>query len=301
MDDQHRHIRAGYVAGIGAGLVWGLLPLYIRLLSAFAPLWFVAQRVLWSLLFVGIIMLCRREVSAFLALLRRPKIIWPIAISAFLIALNWSTYVFAVSLHHVLATSLGYFLSPLVSVMLGVIFLGEKLNRAQWAAVIVAFSGAALLAVSALDTLWISLTLAMSFALYAFVRKTAPIDALPGLALETLILAPFASAYVLLASPWAGGAEPSASAYWLLPLSGIITSVPLLLFAFSSRRLPLVTLGLLQYMPPTLQFLLGIFLFGEPFGGTKLASFLIVWVGLAIFTWDAIRRGRLARQAGLSR
>jgi len=301
MNEQQRLVRNGYIAAIASGLVWGLLPLYIRLLGGLSPLWFVAQRILWSLLFVAIILICRREIAAFFALLRMPKVVMPMAISAVLIVLNWSTYVYAVSLHHILAASLGYFLNPLMSVMLGVVFLGERLNRSQWAAVIVAFSGAALLAFSALDTLWISLTLALTFSLYSFVRKTAPIEALPGLAMETLILAPPALVYALLAAPWPAGTQSDTSVYWLLPLSGIITSVPLLLFSYSARKLTLTTLGLLQYLAPSIQFLIGLVVFGEPFSGAKLASFLIVWAGLAIYTWDSIRRAGVARSSAISR
>jgi chloramphenicol-sensitive protein RarD len=290
MDEQHQRTREGYIAALASGLIWGLLPLYIRLLAGLSPLWFVAQRVFWSLLFVGIIIAWRREISSFIALLRTRTVVVPIAISAILIAANWTTYVFAVSLHHVLAASLGYFLNPLVSVMLGVVFLGERLNRAQWVAVIIAFSGAALLAFSALDTLWISLVLALTFALYGFVRKTAPIEALPGLTMETLMLAPLALACIMLIDPWTAGAQPSTLVYWLLPLSGMITSVPLLLFSYSARRLTLTALGLLQYIAPSLQFLAGLVVFGEPFSGAKLASFLIVWAGLVVFTWDSVRR-----------
>lgn len=301
MEEQQRLVRNGYIAAIASGLVWGLLPLYIRLLGNLSPLWFVAQRVLWSLLFVGMIIIYRREIAALLRLLQTRKVVMPMAVSAVLIVLNWSTYVYAVSLHHILAASLGYFLNPLMSVLLGVVFLGERLNRAQWAAVIVAFSGAALLAFSALDTLWISLTLALTFALYGFVRKTAPIEALPGFAMETLILAPPALAYVLLAAPWPHGVQPVTSVYWVLPLSGIITSVPLLLFSYAARRLTLTTLGLLQYLAPSIQFLIGLIVFGEPFNGAKLVSFLIVWTGLAIYTWDSIRRAGIARSSAISR
>lgn len=258
----------------------------------------MAQRIIWSLLLILLLLAVRTSMAAFGAALREPKLVAPLALSALLIAGNWLTYVWAVNQGHVLAASLGYFLNPLVNVALGVLVLKEKLRRRQMIAIGIAAAGVTILAASAITTLWISLSLAFTFAFYGLVRKLTPVAPLPGLGVETALLAPLALVYLLWETQHGGmdfGQDAGTSA--LLMLAGAVTTVPLVLFATAAQRLPMATLGLLQYMAPTLQFLCGILLFGETLSTGQMLSFGLIWTGLILFAGDGIasaRRGRLA-------
>lgn len=290
MMDSDDEIRRGYVYGLSCYFLWGLLPIYFKAMSDIGPVEIVAQRVVWSLLFLMGFVLARRRLAGLLAYLYNPAVLAALGASALLIATNWLIYVWAVSRAHIMAASLGYFLNPLVNVALGVIFLRERLRPMQMAAIAFALAGVSLLALSALDTLWISLALAFSFGLYGLVRKVTPVESLPGLTIETLLLLPFAAGYLVWLAGHGGlGYGERLSSTLLLSLAGLITTVPLLLFAGAARRLPLATLGLLQYLAPSIQFLVGFLLYGEPLGLAKLLSFLLIWIGLAIFTIGALR------------
>ena len=295
MDHHQRDIRKGYGAALGAYVFWGVIPVYFKLVSALGPVEIVAHRVLWSLVLLLAIIGIGRRFALFRTHLFSRATIIPLSATAALIAVNWMVYVLAVNSGHILAASLGYFLNPLVSVMLGVVVLKERLRPAQAAAAMIAGMGATILLVSALDTLWISLVLALSFGFYGLVRKSAPVDALTGLGIETLLLAPPALAYVMYLGQDSVLTDSGVGLWLLIALSGVITSGPLLLFGYAARLLPLSTIGLLQYISPSILFLIGLLVYHEPLDGARLASFIIIWIGLAVFTWDAVRAGRAAR------
>lgn len=285
--------RRGLGFGLGAYLIWGFLPLYFLLLAGVTAGEIVADRVVWSLvLLIGILAVAGRF-GKLLAVLRNPRTLGLLTISAALISVNWLIYIWAVQNGHVLAASLGYFLNPLVNVLLGVVVLGERLKRTQMAAVALAAAGVAVLASGAGTGLWISLSLAFSFGLYGLVRKVAPVESLEGLTVETALLTPFALAYMAwLASNDAliFGDAPGLTA--LLVLAGAVTAVPLLLFAGAARRLPYSTLGLLQYLAPTLQFLLAITVFGESMTTAHIVCFALIWSGLALYVLSSVRKPR---------
>lgn len=285
--------RRGLGFGLGAYLIWGFLPLYFLLLAGVTAGEIVADRVVWSLvLLIGILAVAGRF-GKLLAVLRNPRTLGLLTISAALISVNWLIYIWAVQNGHVLAASLGYFLNPLVNVVLGVVVLGERLKRTQMAAVALAAAGVAVLASGAGTGLWISLSLAFSFGLYGLVRKVAPVESLEGLTVETALLTPFALAYMAwLASNDAliFGDAPGLTA--LLVLAGAVTAVPLLLFAGAARRLPYSTLGLLQYLAPTLQFLLAITVFGESMTTAHIVCFALIWSGLALYVLSSVRKPR---------
>jgi chloramphenicol-sensitive protein RarD len=287
--------RAGLLYGVGAYLVWGVMPLYFKLLTEVAPTEIVAHRILWSLIFLGLLATVTRRWAAIRTAASSGRVLITLAITALLIAINWLVYVYAVVNGHVLEGSLGYYLNPLVNVLLGVVLLKEKLSRPQVAAVLLAGAGVAVLAAGAGSGLWISLTLAASFASYGFLRKVAPVDSLEGLWIETLVLAPVALGWLiwLEAGGRLGFLNFGIGIELLLVLGGAVTAIPLLMFTAAARRLPYSTLGFLQYLAPSLQFLLAVIVFGEPLTTAHLLCFGAIWTALAIFTLDG---WRLARQ-----
>ncbi len=277
---------------------WGLLPIYFRLLHHVNPVEIVSQRILWSLLLILTLLLARRGLAALGPIFRDRRLISSLAGSAFMIGMNWLTYVWAVNAGHVLAASLGYFLNPLVTVGLGVLLLHERLRRGQVAAVGIAAVGVAIMAATALTTLWISVALALTFAFYALIRKLTPVAPMVGLGVETLLLTPPAMAYLFWLSAHGGisfGQDMPTTI--LLITAGAVTTVPLVLFATAAHRLPMTTLGLLQYLAPTLQFLCGVLLFGEKLTTGQMVSFALIWLSLILFATDSLtaaRRNRLA-------
>ncbi|MFZ2995494.1 EamA family transporter RarD [Sphingobium sp.] len=291
-------MRNGLLAGCAAYGLWGLLPIFFRLLHHVDPAEIVTQRIIWSLLLILMLLAVRRSLTPLWTAVRDKRLVLPLAGSAALIALNWLTYVWAVNDGHVVAASLGYFLNPLVVVALGVVVLKEKLRRGQIAAIGIAAIGVVILAISALTTLWISLTLAFTFAFYGLLRKVTPVAPMVGLGVETLLLAPFAIAYLAWLSMQGGvsfGQDGATTA--LLVICGVVTTIPLVLFATAAQRLPMSMLGLMQYLAPTLQFLCGILLFGERLTTGQMASFGLIWTGLILFVADSLataRRNRIA-------
>ncbi|WP_188054717.1 EamA family transporter RarD [Sphingosinithalassobacter sp. CS137] len=285
--------RAGLAQGVAAYALWGLLPLYFALLRGVDAGEIVATRILWSLVLLAVLIAALRRWPRLRVAMASPRTLLMLSASALLIAVNWLVYIWAVLNHHVLEGSLGYFLNPLINVLLGVLVLRERLDRVQAAAVGLAALGVLVLAVGAGAGLWISLVLAVSFGLYGLVRKLAPVDSIEGLTIETAILAPVAGLYLLwLGERVAFGEELTLSL--LLALAGVVTAVPLLLFAAAAKRLRYSTLGLLQYLAPTMQFLLAIFVFGEHMTRAHLVCFVLIWSGLALYagrgTWEARRR-----------
>ncbi|MCA1652857.1 MAG: EamA family transporter RarD [Sphingomicrobium sp.] len=293
--------RTGFLLGIAAYAFWGVLPIYFKWLQVVPPVSIVAHRICWSLLILIVLVTAVRGWSSVRSALRQRRTMLLLTASAALIAVNWLLYVYAVNSGHILAGSLGYYLNPLANILLGRFFLKEHLSRLQWAAVGIAAAGIAVLAAGALGQLWISLILCMSFASYGFVRKIVAAEALTGLTIETALLTPLALAW-LFATHQAGtpALAPSAHIGWLLAFSGIATSVPLLLFTAAARRLPYSTIGMLQFIAPTLQFLVAVFLYGEPFTRAHAIAFSAIWIALALYVaalLAAARRERLSSAA----
>jgi chloramphenicol-sensitive protein RarD len=278
----------GIVYALLAYLAWGAFPLYFRQLGGVGAFEIVLHRVAWSLVFLAVLLLVLRRWAWLTTLHRQPKVLAAFCVSALLLSSNWLLYVWAVMNGHVLDASLGYFINPLVNVLLGYFVLQERPRAGQWAAVGLAAAGVLWLAALGPHVPWIGLAIAMSFGLYGLMRKTAALGALEGLTLETMLLAPIAIA-VLGWQTWHGSgglAGHDASTLALLIGVGPLTAIPLLLFAAGARRIPLATLGVLQYVSPTLQLLLGILVFGEPLAGTRLAGFAIIWVALAVYSLE---------------
>ena len=286
-------------AGLGAYGLWGVFPLYFPLLEPAGGLEIVAHRVAWSLLFIALLLTVRRGWSQVRATVTNRRALLVLAAAAVLIAVNWLVYVYAVNSGHVVEASLGYFINPLVSVVLGVLVFRERLRRLQWVAVGIAVLAVVVLTVDYGHPPWISLALASTFGLYGLMKKLVRVDAAPGLFVETAVV--FVPALVVIAVLTADGRAAFAHAgtghAFLLVSSGLATAVPLLLFAAATSRVPLSTVGLLQYVTPLMQLSIGVFVFGEPMPPARLAGFAIVWLALAVFTADSLRTARSNRRA----
>jgi chloramphenicol-sensitive protein RarD len=294
--------RLGVLSGLAAYFLWGLLPLYFPLLEPSGGLEIVAHRVLWSLLFVGLLLTVVRRWGLVRALVSDRRRLLVLTGAAVLIAANWLVFVYGVNSGHVVETSLGYFINPLVSVLLGVVVFSERLRPLQWTAVGTAAVAVAVLTVDYGRPPWIALSLAATFALYGVMKKLVRVEAAPGLFVETALVA--VPAAVVLGVLHADGAgtfgNAGAGNAFLLASSGIATAIPLLLFAAAARRIPLSTVGLLQYLTPLMQLAIGVFVYDEPMPPARLAGFVIVWVALAVFTADSLRHARAgARGTGV--
>ncbi len=284
----------GFAAAVGAFLIWGLFPLYLKPLSAVSAQQIIAHRMVWCCVFVFLYLGWRGSLREVAAAVRSPAVTWRLCLSATLITINWLTYVWSVGHHHVVDTSLGYFINPLVNVLLGVALLSERLNRLQWTAIGLAAVGVIYMAVNAGHPPWISLTLAFSFGLYGLIRKTVAVDAAVGLAAETLILAPLGLLYLIACERVGIGSfgHVNAVVTTLLVCSGIVTAVSLALFAFGARLLPYSTIGLIQYLAPSLQLLLGVFLYHESFSQSRAIGFACIWTALVIVATDSLLQAR---------
>lgn len=282
---------SGLAPALGAYVIWGFLPLYLLLVQAVPAFEFVAWRIIWTLPICLLIVAVRRQWPDIRAALSDRGALGWLAVSSALIAVNWVVYIWAIQHGEIYAASLGYYINPLINVLLGTLLLGERLTRPQWLAVAVAGLGVALLAQGALTTLWISLTLALSFGSYGLVRKRVAVGSLPGLTIESaLLLVPS-----LALAGWYAGTQgssffvsPSLSA--AIVLGGIVTAVPLLLFAIAARRMPYSTLGFLQFLAPSIVFVLGLTVFDQPLAPAQAACFACIWLAAAIFAWDLFRR-----------
>ncbi|MGA5868460.1 EamA family transporter RarD [Streptomyces cinereoruber] len=291
--------RAGLLYGIGAYAMWGLVPLFWPLLKPAGAIEILAHRMVWSLAFVGLALLVLRRWSWMRELARSPRKLGLITLAAAVITVNWGLYIWSVNAGHVVEASLGYFINPLVTIALGVLVLQERLRPAQWAAVGIGFAAVLVLAIGYGQPPWISLVLAFSFALYGLVKKKVNIGGLESLAAETAVQFLPALAYLV----WLGGqgtlafGSHGAGHTALLAATGLVTAIPLVCFGAAAIRVPLSTLGLLQYLAPTFQFLLGIFYFHEAMPPERWAGFSLVWLALTILTWDALRTNRRSRAA----
>lgn len=281
-------MQLGILYAVLAYSAWGLFPLFFKQIAAVDAFEVVLHRTVWSMVFVVAVLTVRRQWRWLAAALRQPRVLVTFAASACLLGCNWVVYVWAVSNDHVLDASLGYFILPLVNVAMGYALLHERPRRGQWLAVAVATSGVLWLTWQGGRVPWVALVLALTFGVYGLLRKLAVLGALEGLTLETLLLTPVATMVLALWTQQGRGvlaAEPSVLWFWLL-LAGPITAVPLLLFAAGARRIPLSTMGVLQYISPSLQLLLGVALYGEPFGGARVLGFCLIWLALAVYTLE---------------
>jgi len=274
--------------------IWGLYPLYLRELAAVSSLEIVLHRSAWSLVFLLGMLAVLRRWAWVAALLKSPRqMLMPLA-SGLLLALNWLLYVYAVQSAQVVEASLGYFINPLISVCLGVLVLRERLKRVQWVAVAFAAAGVLWLTWHTGRLPWLGLALAVTFAVYGLLRKTSALGPLEGLTLETLLIAPLVLPWLGLVTRSGQGALATGSAtlvFWLV-MAGPLTAVPLMLFAAAARRLKLATVGLFQYLSPSLQLAIGVAVFGEPFDAQRLVGFILIWAGLAVYTAHAWAVGR---------
>ncbi|MFE7424739.1 EamA family transporter RarD [Streptomyces sp. NPDC057545] len=289
--------RAGLLSGVGAYGLWGIVPLFWPLLKPAGAIEILAHRMVWSLGVVGIALLVLRRWSWVGALVRRPRKLGLITVAAAVITVNWGLYIWAVNNGHVVEASLGYFINPLVTIAMGVLLLGERLRPAQWVAVATGVAAVLVLAIGYGRPPWISLTLAFSFATYGLVKKKVAMGGLESLAAETAVLFLPALGYLL----WLGargestfGSEGPGHAA-LLAATGVVTATPLVLFGAAAIRVPLSTLGLLQYLAPVFQFVLGILYFHEEMPPERWAGFALVWLALTLLTWDALRTARRTR------
>ncbi len=284
----------GLSVAAGAFFIWGLLPLYLKFLQSVSVWQITAHRLVWGCLFALAWLALRRELTQVWRALADPRTRWRLCLSAILISINWLTYVWGVTSDRVVEASLGYFINPLVNVLLGVIVLSERLNRAQWAAVAAAAAGVAYLTWTAGHPPWISLILAVSFGLYGLVRKLVTVDSLAGFAGETLVLLPVGVAFLLWCQFTGAGAfgHIDRGIDALLILAGPLTAIPLVLFAYGARRIPYSTIGLLQYTAPTIQLLLAVWVFGEPFTVDRAIGFALIWTALVVYAADGMWRSR---------
>lgn len=270
-----------------AFLIWGLLPLYLKPLNSLGALQIAAWRYLMGCITVLIWLQLRHELGDLLKLLRQPRPLWILAITAVLLAGNWIMYAWGVAHGQVLVTSLGYFINPLVNVLLGIVVLSERLNRWQWTAVGVAATGVALLTIHTGQVPWLALALACTFSAYGLIRKQLAVPALQGLAVETLLFAPLVLGYLLWHPPQPA---PDQVTWTLLLLSGVVTIVPLALFNQGAQQINYATVGMLQYIGPSMQFVIGVWIYHETLSGQRLLCFALIWLALLIYALDSWRR-----------
>jgi chloramphenicol-sensitive protein RarD len=297
-------MQAGILYATLAYLLWGLFPVYFKALQQVPAVEILAHRMVWSLLFCAALLLALRRWSWLRTTATQPRVLAAFVLSAALVSVNWGIYIWAVNAGHVVDASLGYFVNPLVNVLIGALLLGERLRRGQRVAVAIAAAGVAWLTWQAGHLPWIGLALAFSFAGYGLMRKRAPLGSIEGLTLETLLLFPLAFGYL----GWLAYAgtnvflEAGTSVQLLLAAAGPVTAAPLLLFAAGARRISFSTLGILQYIAPTLQLMIGVLVYREAFEPAKAAGYVLIWIALAVYTleglWRAHRAARVAVPPG---
>jgi chloramphenicol-sensitive protein RarD len=277
-------VKKGYLYAFLAYGMWGVFPLYWKALQDVPSVQILAHRVVWSLVFLVFLISLRREWEALRGMLSK-RVLLVYALSGALVTLNWGLYIWGVNANHVVEASLGYFINPLVNVLLGVVFLRERLRPAQWAAIGLALMGVLYMTLAYGRLPWLALALAFTFGIYGYLKKTFPLNSLHGLTLETGAVTPLMLAYLVYLEVNGQGAflHGSALRSILLALAGVVTATPLLFFGMGARLIPLSTMGLIQYLSPTIQFLLGVFLYHEPFDQARLIGFGVVWLALALY------------------
>ena len=296
---QRSDLRLGLLLGVGAYSLWGLFPLFFPLLEPATPLEVLAHRFVWSFVFLALIMTITRSWSRMHDVVRNRRVMLMLIAATVLISINWGVYIWAVNNDHVVEASLGYFINPLVVVLTGTLVLRERLRPLQWTAIGIAAVAVAVLTLGYGAVPWVALALALSWAGYGLVKKLAGVDPIASLAVETAYGTPFALAYIVVLQVQGqlvfGHSSPGNTL--LLMMTGVVTAIPLVLFGGATNRVPLSTIGVLQYLTPSLQFLLGVTVFGEQMPPARWVGFAIVWVALIVFTWDSLRMSRASRAA----
>ena len=297
-----QRVDLGIWATLGSGVIWGLLPLYWHMLRDFSPVLILCQRIVWSCLFLFPLVIATRRMGEVAKAARDGKLLRGLFCSSMILACNWGLYIWAVNNGKVVETSLGYFISPLITICMGVVVFRDRPGRTRWCAILLAFAG--VLAEIIINGIvpWTGLAIGACFSVYVLLRKLEPVESLPGLMLETLILSPFALAFIFWTQFTTGAAVWGAASREVLLLAGtgVVTSVPLILYAYGARHLPFTTLGLLQYLSPLITGLLGLFVFMEPLLPGRMVSFAAIWVALAVYTVDSIRsHGRSVGRDGV--
>ncbi|SHE88340.1 chloramphenicol-sensitive protein RarD [Marinomonas polaris DSM 16579] len=292
--------KSGILYALTAFTLWAIAPIYFKEMSFIPAQEILAHRIIWSCLIVLVLIILLRYTSALKTVLRSPRTLSAMLISTVLIGFNWGIFIWAIQNNKILSASLGYYINPLISILLGVIFFKDKLDRVRKAAVVLCFCAVAFEVIQFGSLPWIALALAITFGFYGLVRKKVAVDSFTGMAIETAILLPFALAYLILSdSPSTNMFDNSSTVNWLLLASGPITMVPLMCFAAAANRVSLVTLGFFQYIGPTGMFILAVFLYDEPLSPEKLTTFVLIWSALAMLIVDSIRRLRKTKVAKL--
>ncbi|MEO3998661.1 EamA family transporter RarD [Mesorhizobium sp. CAU 1732] len=277
----------GFLFALSAYLLWGLLPLYMKAAAHIPAMEVLAHRVLWSIPIAGIVLLVLGRTADIRQAIRSPRTMAMAAVTAAIISVNWGVYVWAIAVDRTVETALGYYINPLVTVALGALFLGERLDRMQMIAIGLAIAAVLILTIEQGGLPWVSLVLAFSFAAYGYLRKTLPIGPSQGFFLEVMIIAPIALAYVMwLWSRGEGHFLGDGGNVGLLMLAGPVTAIPLILYAFGAKLLRISTIGIMQYIAPTMVAFLAVFVFDEPFGTARLIAFALIWIALALYTWS---------------
>ncbi|QJB54998.1 EamA family transporter RarD [Pseudodesulfovibrio sp. zrk46] len=281
---------SGFLAALGAFMAWGFLPMYWKEVQSVAPLEILCHRIVWSLVFIALVLTINKRWAETFAPMRSFRNVGILVLSSLCIGTNWLLYIWAVNTNHVLESSLGYYMNPLMNVILGFIVFQERPSRMQYVAIGLAAMGVANAVISYGEVPWVSLALAISFAFYGLLRKIAAVESLPGLFLETLILAPVSLYYILhlQVEGTSGFLAGDMHVDLFLMGAGVATAMPLIGFAFGARRLQLSTLGILQYLAPSIAFLLGVFLYHEPFGSSQLITFALIWSAVAVYSAESI-------------
>jgi chloramphenicol-sensitive protein RarD len=292
-----KSVKAGVIFALAAYSMWGIAPMYFKLLASVPALEIVMHRIVWSALVLCLLLVLRKKLSQVLKAIRDPKIITTLSISGLLLAGNWLVFIWAVNNDRMLDASLGYFINPLFNVLLARLFLQESLTRLQLLAVFVALSGVVFLIYSYGQLPWIALALAISFSIYGLLRKKVMVDSMPGLFIESCIMLPFAVLYWLIMDTSSGNMlANSFDLNMTLLLAGVVTTAPLLCFTAAARRIRYTTLGFFQYIGPSLMFLLAVLYYQEPLDKTRIVTFVLVWIGLLIYVFDSLRVYRKSRR-----
>lgn len=279
----------GFAFALAAYLLWGFLPLYMKAVSHIPAMEVVAHRIVWSVPVAGVVLLALGRTADIKAAFRQPATLLMAAVTAAIISVNWGVYVWAIMADRAVETALGYYINPLVSMLLGALFLGERFSRLQIVALALAVAAVAILTLMAGGLPWVSLVLAFSFAAYGYLRKTLPVGPSQGFFLEVLILSGPCLAYIVwLQANGQGHFFDSSYNFWMLLASGPATAIPLILFAFGAKLLRISTIGIMQYLSPTMIALIGVFVFGEPFGAARMVAFGLIFAALALYTWSML-------------
>ena len=292
-------MNTGVLTALGAFGIWGFLPLYWKALNDVPAMEIMTHRMIWSMLFIALLLFLRRNWKTLRQAMRSPANLWNALACALLLAVNWLTYIWGVNNGYIIETSLGYYINPLMNVLLGVLVLQERLRPIQWLAIALATAGVLYMTISYGALPWIALTLATTFAIYSLLHKKTSLPSMEGLALETGMLFLPGLGYILWLHSQGQGSfgHTTLDQDLLLIGSGIITAVPLLLFAFAAQRISLATLGILQYLGPTIQLLIGIWVYNEPFDGSRAFAFMMIWTALVIYTLEGLRFHQRKRRA----